>query len=72
MTNKKYIIFLTKNMIRVGRRKYNRDGSYIDPTYPNFTPIICLTSSTEYGFLGPYELKDEKGRIMENIWQFSL
>lgn len=58
-------------MIRVGRRIYNRNGTYTDPHYDNFTPILCLTKSTEYGALGPYELKDDKGRIMENIWQFS-
>lgn len=30
-----------------------------------------MTKSSEYGELGPYELKDKQGRIMENIWQFS-
>lgn len=31
-----------------------------------------LTKGTSrWGVLGPYELKDEEGRIMENIWQFS-
>ncbi|AYV84391.1 MAG: hypothetical protein Hyperionvirus24_13 [Hyperionvirus sp.] len=58
-------------MIRVGRRVYNKDGSYVDPYYENFTKILCLTKSTEYGDIGPYLLKDEKGRIMENIFQFS-
>jgi hypothetical protein len=56
-------------MIRVGRRIYNRNGSYTDPSYDGFTNILVLTKSTEYGSLGPYELKDDKGRIMENIWQ---
>lgn len=58
-------------MIRVGRRIYNKNGTFIDPHYNGFTPILCLTKSTEYGDLGPYMLKDDKGRIMENIWQFS-
>ena len=58
-------------MIRVGRRVYNKNGTYIDPYYDGFTPILCLTKSTEYGDLGPYVLQDDKGRIMENIWQFS-
>lgn len=57
-------------MIRVGKRKYT-NGSYIDPSYPNFVPIICMTASTDYYSLSPYSLKDEKGRILENIWQFS-
>jgi hypothetical protein len=58
--------------IRVGRIIYSgqRDkGSY--PSYPGFTPIVVLTRSSEYGSLGPYELKDEQGRIMENLWQFA-
>lgn len=57
--------------IRVGRRTYNSDGTYTDPTFSGFKQILCLTKSTEYGSLGPYVLKDEKGHIMENIWQFS-
>lgn len=58
-------------MIRVGRRIYNRNGTYQDPSFPNFKPILCLTKSSAYGSLGPYELKNEKGQIMENIYQFS-
>ena len=58
-------------MIRVGRRIYT-NGKFTDPSYEGFTPIICLTKSTEYGSLGPYELKDEDGRIMENSYQFSI
>jgi hypothetical protein len=57
-------------MIRVGRRVY-RGGSYTDPCYDDFKSILCLTPSTPYGELGPYVLKDDHGRIMENIWQFS-
>lgn len=58
-------------MIRVGRRIYNKDGTHNDPHYNGFTPILCLTASSPYGELGPYVLKDDDGRIMENIWQFS-
>lgn len=57
--------------VRVGRRIYNRDGTYKDPTFPEFQDILCLTKSSEYGSLGPYCLKDKHGRILENIWQFS-
>jgi hypothetical protein len=58
-------------MIRVGRRIYTETG-FVDPSYPNFIPILVLTKCTEYGDeLGPYDLKDEEGRIFENIWQFS-
>src|SRR5579871_3751420 len=56
--------------IRVGRRIYDRSGRYTDPEYPEFTPIICMTASTEYGCLGPYCLRDEKGRLLECVYQF--
>ncbi|XWV24459.1 hypothetical protein QJ856_gp0015 [Tupanvirus deep ocean] len=58
-------------MIRVGRCKYI-GGQRIDPTYPGFTPILVLMKGhSEWGDLGPYTLKDDQGRIMENVWQFS-
>lgn len=56
--------------IRVGRIEYI-DGKAVHPQYPGFTPIVVLTKSSPYGSLGPYELRDDNGRIMENIWQFS-
>ena len=55
--------------IRVGRCKYER-GKRIDPSYPGFEPIVVMTKSSKYGSLSPYCLKNEKGQIMENIWQF--
>lgn len=57
-------------MIRVGRIKYV-NNQQVYPSYPDFTPIVVMTKSSEYGELGPYELKDENGHIFENIWQFS-
>lgn len=54
--------------VRVGTRIYN-NGKHYDPTYPGFTPIIVLTKSSKYGSLGPYVLRDEKGRIFENLHQ---
>lgn len=56
-------------MIRVGRRQYSKGGSYTDPSFPGFTPIIVLTASSEYGSLGPYVLKDSNGFNMENIYK---
>jgi len=56
--------------VRVGKRIYSGSG-FTDPSFTGYKPIICLTKSTPYGSLGPYELKDEKNRIMENIWQGS-
>lgn len=56
--------------VRVGRITY-RQGRQVYPSYPNFTPIVVLTKSSEYGDLGPYVLKNEKGELMENIWQAS-
>ena len=57
-------------MIRVGRCVYE-NGQRIDPSYPGFTPILVLTKSNPYASLSPYCLKDEQGRIMESIFQFS-
>jgi len=58
-------------MIRVGRRVYGKQGDFVDPSWPGFESVICLTAATAYGSLSPYCLKDEQGRIMENVWQFS-
>jgi len=56
--------------VRVGTRSYSGKNPS-DPSIPGFTTILCLTKSSPYGHLGPYILRDEKGRIMENRWQFS-
>lgn len=60
-------------MLRVGRCIYGAPNiPRKDPSYDGFTPIIVLMSGhSPYGELGPYDLKDEDGRIHENIWQFS-
>lgn len=59
-------------MIRVGRCLYGKQGSRIDPYIPGFKTIVVLTkSASKWGAIGPYELKDEEGHIMENVWQFS-
>ena len=56
-------------MIRVGTITYDRRGNKTYPTYPGFTLIEVMTASSKYGEIGPYVLKDDEGRIMENIWQ---
>jgi len=63
---------IEQGLLRVGVCKW-KGGKRIDPSFENFTPIVVLTktSKKEYADLGPYEIKDEKGRIHENIWQFS-
>lgn len=58
-------------MIRIGRCTYDKKFDRTDPEFSNFTQIIVLMKSSAYGSLGPYLLKNEKGQIMENIWQFS-
>lgn len=60
-------------MLRVGRCVYKGVKTpRSDPSYEGFTPIIVLMKGhSKYGELGPYDLVDEKGRIHENIWQFS-
>ena len=58
-------------MIRVGRCVYDSNGKRKDPSFEGFTPILVLTNCSEYASLSPYCLKDEKGKIMENLFQFS-
>ena len=53
-------------MIRVGRVKYTNVADF-----PDYKPITVMTASSEYASLSPYLLKNDKGQIMENLWQFS-
>ena len=55
----------------IGKIRVGRICNNIKPKYKDYTSILCLTPFTPYGSLGPYVLKDKRGRIMENIWQFS-
>jgi len=57
--------------VRVGRLKYINGKKGQLPEYPGFSPIICLTKHSPYGSLSPYELRDNQGRCVENLWQFS-
>lgn len=68
-----------KGQVRVGSC-YWKDGNRIDPSYSGFTPIICLTKSSDYGMLSPYCLttpvkfdNDPKTYqcLIENYYQFS-
>ena len=57
--------------LRVGRSKYI-NSKVIYPKYPDFTPVVVLTmTSSPYGELGPYDLRNEQGQIIENVWQFA-
>ena len=56
--------------LRVGRITYDKKGQHI-PSYDGFSPIICMTRSSAYGSLSPYELRDNNQRNIENLWQFS-
>jgi hypothetical protein len=59
-------------MIRVGRTIYQKNGKRIDPSYNDFTNIVVLMKGhTEWGVIGPYDLVNDDGVIMENFWQFS-
>lgn len=58
-------------MLRVGRIIFQKNNS-IYPSYEGFTNIVVLFKGhTEWGILGPYDLINENGIIMENYWQFS-
>jgi len=65
MSKSKVKFIERKAKIRVGRITYEKGGA-VHPVYEGYTPIVVLTKSSKYGDLGPYELKDENGRIMEN------
>lgn len=58
--------------IRVGRSRYV-NGRVILPQYPGFIQVVVLTENFPGGYheLCPYFLRDEEGRYMENIYQFS-
>lgn len=59
-------------MIRVGRCVPAPGGGYTIPSYDGFEPIVVMMKShSKWHSLSPYELKNSKGQIMENIWQFS-
>jgi len=58
-------------MIKVGRCKY-QGSRRIDPKIDGYKSILVMMKShSKWGVLGPYELKDSSGCIMENIWQSS-
>lgn len=47
-------------------------GKDVPPAPPGFVNALIHTSpNTLGGPLSPYLLKDEEGRILENVWQFS-
>ena len=60
-------------MIRVGRCAYDKAGRRVDPPVPEgfVSVVVLMKSHSKWGVLGPYELRDARGRILENVWQFS-
>ena len=61
-------------MLRVGRTIFSYNPWKVThPSYEGFSPILVLTKNFTgpYWKISPYELKDDKERIMENVWQFS-
>ncbi len=54
--------------IRVGTTKSVK-GPH--PSWEGYTRILCMTKSTPYGDISPYVLKNGKGQLIENVWQFS-
>jgi hypothetical protein len=62
-------------MLRVGRRQFTGGHGIRDCQYPNYTKIVVLIENNirenEYGSISPYVTKNDRGQIIENIWQFS-
>jgi hypothetical protein len=57
--------------VRVGRISYTKGHRGSLPAFEGYSPVVCLTADSPYGSLSPYELRDEKGRCIENLWQFA-
>lgn len=63
------LFFCTNNMLKVGLYNWFECKQL---ELPDFTTIVVVsTTSSEYGSLSPFVLKDDNGRIMDNIWQGS-
>ena len=63
---------MMSGQVRVGRRIYDKNtGSWVDPSFEGFTPIVVMTACSQYTSLSPFILKDENGVNMENHWQSS-
>jgi hypothetical protein len=57
--------------IKVGSIKF-KNGNRVYPTVPDGYKVIeVMTKCSKYSDLSPYCLENEKGELMENIWQFS-
>lgn len=61
---------IERGKVYAGRRIYN-GSKFTDPSLPGIYSVVVMTASTKYGSLSPYELRDPKGRIVENVWQMS-
>lgn len=63
----------TVGKIRVGVCRFEGKKKFpVFPTYEGYTNIVVMTKSySKWSAIGPYELKDDNGRIMENVWQGS-
>ena len=60
-----------RGKVRVKRSLTHETQGVDVVNFPDFTPIVVLTKSSAYGAIGPYVLRDDKGRILENVWQGS-
>jgi hypothetical protein len=61
--------------IKVGKRTYRGNQITESPVPPGYKKIIVMIkddiTKNEFGGLSPYNIKDDKGVIIENKWQFS-
>lgn len=62
-------------MLSIGKRSYIGGKFKETPDSDNFEKIIVMIQTdhlkNEYGSLSPYNLVDERGYLIENLWQFS-
>jgi hypothetical protein len=61
---------MARGKLRIGRTIRVGRG-YRTPKLPGYTTVAVVSWNRTWKVLSPYNLKDEKGRLMENVWQFA-
>jgi hypothetical protein len=61
---------IKRGVVRV--QKYFPNDQRKHQTYPNTRDVLIHSSNVGFGgHLSPFHLRDDRGRIMENVWQFA-
>lgn len=61
-----------RNMtVPMGKIRVGRIVRFKKPSYPGYENVEIMMRSSKFWTLSPFSLKDDEGRIFENIYQFS-